>query len=76
MADYVKFARGLTKSKRSLLLISAWKAYCQHPVRATHATVHEQNSCCSSFYEFIEFVNDSMVTLSDITPELTDRFGQ
>ena len=76
ISAHVKHAKGLASKQKQLLLKDAWEIYSQHPERATPATVAEQIGYRTSFKELITFVNDDNAKISDITPEVTDKFAQ
>ena len=75
ISAHVKHARGLAVKKQSLTLNLSWDKYSAHPDRATPATVHEQQSYKSTFEEFAEFTG-SKTEVSDVTPEVTDKFAR
>ena len=75
ISAHVKYARGLEIRARSLPLSKVWEVYCQHPDRATPATVHEQESYKSSLDEFIRFVGDESTEFSSVTPGIVDKFA-
>ena len=76
ISAHVQYARGLTSTMKSLPLNLAWDKYSRHPDRAVPATVHEQESYESTFDEFINFIGNGTLELSNITPELSDKFAQ
>lgn len=76
ISAHVKHARGLVSKRKSLPLNIAWETYSKHPDRATPATVHEQESYKSTFDEFVNFIGEETLELSNITPELADKFAQ
>ncbi|MBN2642345.1 MAG: tyrosine-type recombinase/integrase [Victivallales bacterium] len=75
ISAHVKQARGLAKRKKTLPLSKIWEVYCQHPERATPATMHEHYSYASSFKEFIDLIGFD-VEFNDVSPADTDRYSE
>ncbi|MDD5727506.1 MAG: tyrosine-type recombinase/integrase [Victivallales bacterium] len=76
ISAHVKQARGLVSKAKALPLISSWEVYAQHPDRAAPATVHEHYCYKSTFDEFIKFIDNSMLSINDISSEMADKFAQ
>ncbi|UDQ97776.1 tyrosine-type recombinase/integrase [Lentisphaerota bacterium WC36G] len=75
VAAHVEQARNFVAKTQSLLLSMAWDKYSVHPERATPATVSEQQAYRSTFNEFLKFVNNSLLSLADITPQIASEFA-
>jgi integrase len=75
ISAHIKRARGLTKKKKSLPLNNIWEIYSQHPDRAM-PTVSEQIAYRSTLTEFLREIPESLKEISEITPEITDKFAQ
>ena len=75
ISAHVKRVRNLTKKKKSLPLNNIWEAYSQHPERAM-PTVSEQIAYRSTLSEFLREIPDQLKEISEITPEITDKFAQ
>ena len=76
ISAHVQQARSLTTQKQSLLLSMAWDKYSVHPGRAIPSTAHERNSYRTTFLEFVNFVNNSNLTLADITVKMATDFAE
>ena len=75
ISAHVKRVRNLTKKKKSLPLNNIWEVYSQHPERAM-PTVSEQIAYRSTLSEFLREIPDQLKEISEITPEITDKFAQ
>ena len=76
ISAHIKQARSLELKKETLPLLNAWEVYSQNPERATPATIAEKISYETTFNQFISFVDNNQLGISDITPEITDKFAQ
>lgn len=61
VAAHVSQARGFEMQTQKLLLSEAWNVYSQHPDRAMPHTVSEQLAYQSTFFEFVNFVSNSLL---------------
>lgn len=75
IAAHVGEARKLAKRSESLFLSDAWRAYSQHPDRATPATVSERKSYEATFTEFVRFIDRPTVRMDEITHADAERFA-
>ncbi len=69
LAAHVSTARSLEPPKETLPLSEAWDMYSKQPNRATPATVSEQLSYQSTFEEFVNFIDDPLRLIHEITYE-------
>eukprot|EP00831_Metopus_contortus_P079437 TRINITY_DN7902_c0_g1_i2.p1 TRINITY_DN7902_c0_g1~~TRINITY_DN7902_c0_g1_i2.p1 ORF type:complete len:760 (+),score=58.41 TRINITY_DN7902_c0_g1_i2:1988-4267(+) len=75
ISAHVKQARGLATRKKTLPLSKIWEVYCQHPERATPATVNERVAYEATLNEFIKFIDADNMDINNITPEVVDKFA-
>ncbi len=76
ISAHIKHARGLAARRKSLLLENIWETYCNHPERATPATVAEQLAYRATLTEFLRFLKGDCLQINDITPAITDKFAK
>jgi integrase len=76
ISAHVKHAKGFASKHKSLELCNAWEVYSNHPERAMPATIAEQIAYRTTFVEFVKFVENDSLPVSEITPEITDKFAQ
>ena len=76
IAAHVSYARGLQDARRDMLLADVWNYYERRPDRATPATVSTWNQYEANLREFVEFINNPLATVREITAQRADEFAQ
>ncbi|MBQ6472774.1 MAG: tyrosine-type recombinase/integrase [Victivallales bacterium] len=74
---HAKEARGyLEPGRNALTLADAWDVYSKHPERAMPATVSEQQAYKRTWDDFLAFVGDILMPVSQITYENARKYAE
>ncbi len=76
IAAHVSYARGLREAQRNMLLADVWHFYERCPDRATPATVSTWNQYEANLREFVEYINNPLATVREITVQRADEYAQ
>ena len=76
IAAHVSYAKGLLEAQQNMLLADVWHFYEHHPDRATPATVSTWNQYETNLREFVEYINNPLATVREITVQHADKYAQ
>jgi len=76
VAAHVEYAKGFREVERNLAVSDIWKYYSTHPGRAIPATVNEQLQYQSSLQEFIDYLNNPLLNVREVTTQRAEEFSQ